>query len=95
MPWETRWVPAQSDPSLPVLDELPEGDWHREDLFGYPYAFGGGGRRFYRCSHCAGWIEGQPAASRVNTLGPLSGRQGTEYHCRRCGSELAFSGMMS
>jgi hypothetical protein len=94
MPWESSWVPAPSDPSLPVLAELPEGvaEWPWPDD---PRRAHGGGRRFYHCKRCGGWIEGNPTEYRVDTLAPLSGRRGVETYCIRCGEEIAFSGMVS
>jgi len=49
----------------------------------------------YHCRYCGGWIEGHPNQYEENSLGPLSGRKGTASHCRRCGQEIAFFGMMS
>lgn len=96
MPYESRWVDPPTDPTLPVLAEPPEG---------CVPGIGFGGpkevrtpdhrRHFYECRHCKGWIEGHPHESRVNNLGPLSGRRGTEFHCVRCGHEVGFTGMMS
>ncbi len=94
MPWQQQWVEAPKDLRLPVLAELPDGVRELEFPFGYKEAYGQG-RRFYSCRYCGGWIEGQPNSFPVNTLGPLSGRQGTEYHCRRCGEQIHFDGIMS
>lgn len=94
MPYETRWVPAPSDLSLPVLTEPPEGatDW---PSLGGPKEVRLGHRHFYHCRDCGGWIEGHPNEYRVDTLAPLSGRRGTEYFCLRFGQEIGFSGLMS
>ena len=42
-----------------------------------------------------GWVEGLPNEYDVNTLGPLSGRQGTEYYCAKCGASIGFTGCYS
>jgi hypothetical protein len=93
MPYELYWVPPPTDASLPVLAEPPEGaeDWG----FDGPKVIRVGRDRYHHCHRCAGWIPGDATESRVNTLGPLSGRCGVEFYCRRCGWEIAFSGMMS
>jgi hypothetical protein len=52
-------------------------------------------RMFYYCTHCEGWIEGHPYEYHENTIGPLSGRDGTVSSCIRCGNEIGFSGAVS
>lgn len=49
----------------------------------------------YECHYCGGWIEGRENRYRVNTLAPLAGRRGTVMHCRRCGNEIDFFGVVS
>lgn len=49
----------------------------------------------YKCRYCGGWIEGQPNQYEEDTLAPLAGRRGTVKHCRRCGREIGFFGMVS
>jgi ribosomal protein L40E len=97
MPYEQRYVPAPTDMSLAVEDDLPREFQERKLSIGgvleadarNPY------RVMYFCRKCEGWIEGRPNAYREDTMAPLSGRRGTAYHCRRCGTEIAFSGMVS
>lgn len=93
---------APSDMTLKVHEALPEGvaehsallDWHRE---AYGTTADGKFHNFHHCKKCGGWIEGTANAHRVNTLDSshLAGRSGTEYHCRRCGREIGFVGIMS
>lgn len=54
-------------------------------------------RTWYECYHCKGFIEGHPNNYSVNTMNShrLSGRNGRETHCIRCGEQIAFVGMMS
>jgi hypothetical protein len=93
------WVKGDAEPGLAVLPEPPEDC----RIPGIGSGFGGPDevrsadfkRHFHRCHWCEGWIEGRANQSGVNTLGPLSGRRGTEYNCRRCGREIGFAGMMS
>jgi len=49
----------------------------------------------YKCHWCKGWIEGEPIREHEDTIGPLSGREGTVEYCRRCGLEIGFFGMVS
>lgn len=93
MPWQESWVPAPSDHALLVVTELPPGLEVHD--FGHREAFGRGGVQYHFCHQCGGWIEGHAPAYSVDNLGPLSGRHGTEYFCRRCGAEIGFFGIMS
>lgn len=98
MPYELRWVDPPTNPHLPVLADadLPDGLVPGLSLGG-PEERRTPDRKqtFYRCRNCKGWIEGRAHESCVNALAPLSGRRGTEFHCIRCGHEVAFTGMMS
>lgn len=100
MPWETVWRPPRVDDTLAVwpgdhhhppdgyiLDGLVIGPLtaHRSSPYGCVYL----------CCQCGGWIEGHADEYQVNDLGPLSGRRGTEFYCRRCGAEVGFFGMMA
>lgn len=97
MPYETQYVPAPRDLTLPVLPQPPvEAVIHRAADWNAPYDTARAPSRwFYKCRHCDGWIEGHAGSYRENTLAPLSGRSGTAYHCIRCGEEIGFSGMVS
>jgi hypothetical protein len=102
MPYRNQWFDAPKDTSLIVHKELPEGVevdrlsfiHNLREASGYVngrYTF------FTFCKRCGGWIEGHANEYEVNTLNSsrLSGRRGTEYHCCRCGEQIAFMGMMS
>lgn len=101
MPYEQHWVPAPKDKSLPLLEgdkenppfgfALDERFWMGSFATAKDLSF----ERAYFCRHCGGWISGLPNHYRVNTLGVLSGRQGTEYHCRRCGEKIGFRGRVA
>ena len=83
------WVPASFDPRLELLKEPPVGaicDFKNAYL---------DDKQWHKCPMCKGWIEGAPNEYREDTIGPLCGRRGTTSHCRRCGWEIGFSGMMS
>lgn len=96
MPYEQHYVPAPRDPSLTVHDDLPREFAERALSFGYLEAEARNPfRTMYFCRKCEGWIEGHPNSYREDTMAPLSGRRGTAYHCRRCGEEIAFTGMVS
>jgi hypothetical protein len=49
----------------------------------------------YECRYCGGWIEGRPNRFQEDTFAPLARRRGTVEHCRRCGEEINFFGVMS
>jgi hypothetical protein len=93
MPYEMRWVPVPKDETLEVHQEIPQGlmDWgyHRAGFVNGQYF------QFHECKKCGGWITGRPAEYRIDTLGPLCGRKGIEYYCRRCGYQIGFDGWMS
>ncbi len=102
MPWTQHWFDAPKDMSLTVHKELPEGITE-----GAPFTFAGvkeatgyvdkGYKTFHFCDRCGGWIEGYANQFEVNNLNSnmLAGRKGTEYFCRRCGTEIGFFGLMS
>ncbi len=50
---------------------------------------------YYYCPQCKGYIEGYPGEYGENSIGPLCGRCGTAYYCKRCGYELSFYGYVS
>lgn len=98
------WEDAPKDEGLTVHESLPPlvGELAYTSVLGQPrQAWGatadGAPRVLHFCQHCNGWIEGTATQYSVNTLDSsrLAGRRGTEYYCRRCGREIAFSGMMS
>lgn len=101
MPFISTWIPAPSDESIPVVqgdEKTPPGGFCSDDIHvgGVPEVVSHGPfLRMYHCRFCEGWIDGEPTEFRINTLGVLSGRRGSEFYCRRCGQELAFFGMMS
>lgn len=89
------------DSDLPVYNKIPDNgievdcygfviDWvvlmdHEEKIK----------NKFCYCTRCNGYIPGTPIQEGENSIGPLCGRCGTSYRCRRCGKELAFNGYMS
>lgn len=100
MPFQMVWVPAPNNMNLPVLVDLPE-DFRKIEMFsevkeadGY---IDGKYTVFYYCMFCKGWIEGHANEYHVDDLHAhvLAGRRGFEYYCKRCGKEIAFSGVMS
>lgn len=100
MPWRMTWQPPHIDKSIPVLELLPDGVAEQHwALMPIREAQGttadGVYHNYYYCRHCKGWIEGQPIATGENTLGPLSGRNGTVYECIRCQEEIGFNGIVS
>jgi len=93
MPFETRWVPPDPLPEAHV--ELPDG-W--EEVASYTRARKAVSKEHNREAHLCyicGWVIGEPLTKRVSDMGFLSGREGTAYHCLRCGREIAFTGRMS
>ena len=96
----TDWF-YPTDPKLKVLQVLPDGVAEHKHMVGPREAWGktedGVFRRYYFCSHCGGWIEGEANFKRENTLdsGHLSGRNGLAWYCRRCGLNFAFYGTVS
>lgn len=102
-----RWIyeDAPQDMSLTVHKELPAGVSEHQQIFANHREASGTEmvdgevtfHKFHHCPKCDGWIEGWPNQYNVNTLEPshLAGRQGREYHCRRCGYEIGFIGRMS
>lgn len=102
MPYRQEYFEAPKNLSLPVHKELPDGveEGRLSFIHNLKEASGyidGHYVWFHFCKRCGGWIEGQPNGYEVNTLSShqLSGRRGTEYHCCRCGEQIAFSGIMS
>jgi hypothetical protein len=105
MPWTQSWTPARQEPELKVRKRLPKsladrlkaeekefGKTNRTeigDLVGGKYV------EFHYCRNCKGWIEGPTNEYGEDTIGPLSGRCGTSHCCRRCGTEVYFSGILS
>jgi len=94
MPYQEHWIPAPKDMTLPVLETLPEGVHEMDDMGVFEEAWLGS-QRWHHCWHCKGWIPGHANEYSVSNLGILSGRQGTEYYCARCGEKIAFFGMVS
>lgn len=99
MPYRTIWEPAPKDMSLHVLSELPDGystgNYSLLSMIGIREARKGFTENMYFCDRCNGWIKGYPNEYKVDNLGLLSGRHGTEYYCLRCGHEMGFMGVMS
>lgn len=102
MPYHQVYTPAPKDFSIEVVQELPEGivEQHRSFL-GHLREARGEGKRWLEvytyCRHCKGWVKAASNMYSINTLDTrsLSGRNGQEYYCARCGEQLAFLGMMS
>lgn len=100
MPYRQVYEPAPKNMSLKVIEQLPEG-YEEDRLFSFAgvkvYRKSGSYDYLTKCHRCKGFIEGLPNEFQVNTLDTrhLAGRQGTEYYCQRCGSEIGFIGMMS
>lgn len=99
MPWKMVWVPPKVNEDIPVLKELPPGITEFPSVAGTRAALGrtadGEYHRYQHCRNCDGWIEGDSEIATEHTLGPLSGRSGTVYLCRRCGHEIGFTGVVS
>ena len=93
MPWRMEYESAPADESLAVSANLPTE--FVEDDMGYRDARGPHATHMHYCPKCGGWIEGHANQFREDTLGPLCGRRGTTYHCRRCGYEIGFTGCMA
>ncbi len=104
MPYRLEYFDAPKDLSIKVYAELPDG--YSEVKFGLGYKEAdlnsehwGEGKEFsmYYCSHCDGWIYGEPHKYHIDTLRPeqLAGRRGDEYFCRRCGERVGFWGTVS
>jgi len=96
MPW--KWIPPETDKTLPVLVELPH--WAHNSMPWIKYEFDGIDAKghfhqFYHCRHCGGYIEGTPYEEHEHSLGLLSGRSGRVVICRRCGREIDFQGAVS
>lgn len=85
--------------SLPVLSELPTGIQDIETRGREKEAYGinedGEVFTFHYCDQCKGWIPGYYHAVQHNSLGRLSGRRGTSYHCCRCGAQISFIGLIA
>jgi hypothetical protein len=102
MPWRMHWEPSPRDNNLPVLKTLPSG-LHEDAIGLLSYvrmreAYGTVDvhlHEYHWCHHCQGWIPGSYFACEVHDLGMLSGRDGIEYYCRRCGNEVDFIGAMA
>ena len=94
-----RWKRDATRPDVEVVPAPPDG--YVED--GLYHCWGMKvvrapdlkGPRYHWCRSCDGWVEGRPREDRVDTLGVLSGRRGTEYYCLRCGGHLGFDGVMA
>jgi hypothetical protein len=101
MPYRMVWEEPDKDSSLQVYKELPPGVAEEKFSFGCREAWGrtaeGEFLHLHFCSKCEGWIPGHANSYPVNTLNPaqLAGRQGREYHCKRCGHQIGFMGLMS
>lgn len=99
MPYRMVYEPAPKHLSMPVLKALPDGIHELRFSFnGIREASGMVDdhiENYHFCPRCGGWIEGSVNEYEVNTMGPLSGRQGTEYYCRRCGEEIGYIGAVS
>jgi len=101
MPWVQVWEDAPHDESLEVLQSLPPGVSRLEASGDLHHAWGqtadGEWRSYHFCQHCGGWIPGNAYEVQENTLDSyhLAGRQGRVDYCRRCGREIAFSGIVS
>ncbi len=82
------------DESIEVLKKQPSGMDYTV-FFDRIYAEDGSGF-YYKCPYdsCDGWIHGDPIMDFEDTLGPLAGRRGHSYRCRRCRREIAFDGRM-
>lgn len=109
MPWKRTWVPNPKDESIEVFKQLPERFEEQKGWGEIAHAFipvklliedkANGkpidARILYHCAQCEGWIEGRPYEYREDNIGHLCGRRGTVSCCKRCGTEMGFSGMVS
>lgn len=101
MPFRNEWFEPSKNLSLDVHKELPKGvqetKWGMGNLKEASGYVGEDYKQFHFCPKCAGWIEGHASRYEENTLNSsqLAGRQGTTYHCLRCGYEIDFFGRMS
>lgn len=97
MPYE--WTPPPREPHLEVSKELPEGykEWSsdpkRACLEGEIPVIAE--KPFHHCFMCEGWVEGNPNKYEENSMGVMCGRDGEVSYCRRCGTEIGFSGCLS
>lgn len=94
--WE--WAEPDKDESLEVYKDLPDGYQEKSQRVLRPYRHAERDwEEMYYCDGCEGWILDWPNEYPCNTLNTshLSGKQGRDYHCRRCGRHLGFSGVMS
>lgn len=100
-PYNYHWQPPEKHLSLKVHKKLPKG-FTQEMSFGNDVKEARNAKyeHMYFCPHreCNGWIDGLPTEHEVHTMSqhhPLSGRDGTEYYCHRCGQEIGFIGMVA
>lgn len=90
MPYQTIFIPAARDQSLPLLPDLPSFAALRPlDFDDLTEAHGrtpdGNMHHFYSCPCCKGWIEGVPSVY------PLPDKRGKEFCCIRCGERIGFA----
>lgn len=79
----------QLHPDMPVLYTLPVE--YNQYPCGIDVALVNG-RRYHYCEECGGWLEGDVQSVLENSSGPMAGRVGRAYYCRRMGHELGFVG---
>jgi hypothetical protein len=92
------WFMPSGDKNLPVVEEIKneDGEIIKPSIFAFVVdADGNSYKNYHHCSRCGGWIEGTAEIKYINTIGPLSGREGEAYICRRCGGEISFFGKYS
>lgn len=100
MPYQQTYVSAPKDMTMPLYkgtaNKPPFGYTLWWELYGVANAVHLLTREsIYFCERCEGWVDGRPNEYGVHTLGILCGRDGVEFHCRRCGNEIAFFGKMA
>ena len=82
----------KGNPDLPVFAELPEGYTECNDR-AYRLGTDEGPLTLDKCDKCGGWIGGAHIEVAVfEPLVNLTGKQGKDIYCGRCGHHFGFFG---